>query len=100
MQRKPPGFSMLYDVTPMGPTLGVYGDLAISEAVIDRFGRRFIYAGVAPRCLNGQLDVGALRRGEFVLRPGLVYRMESMTTSFRDWTRRMGTFCKIARHQP
>jgi hypothetical protein len=96
MQRRPADFAMLFDVTPIGPTVGFYRGRAIAESVMDRFGRRFSYAGVAPRCRNGQLDVEALNRGEFVVRPGLVYRMDSMTTSFRDWARRLRAYCKLS----
>jgi hypothetical protein len=32
------------------------------------------YAGVAPRRLDGEFDIDALRPGEFIVKPGLIYR--------------------------
>lgn len=37
-------------------------------------GYAHFYAGVAPRKCNGVFDVDALGAGEFIVRPGLVYR--------------------------
>jgi hypothetical protein len=65
---------MLHDTKPAGPVIGTYGGAEIAEAVIDAFGRRFVYSGVAPRQLNGRFDDRALGPGEFILKPGLVYR--------------------------
>jgi hypothetical protein len=44
------------------------------EAAVDYFGRRYVYAGVAPRRRNGKYDGDALRWGEWIVEPGLVYR--------------------------
>ncbi len=60
--------------TPVGPVIGPYGGVEIAEAVIDTFGRRFVYVGIAPRQQNGRFDDQALGPGEFILKPGLVYR--------------------------
>jgi hypothetical protein len=56
-----------------GPVLGSYANQPIAEAVVDCFGRRFVYAGVAPRRHNGRYDFGALAPGEWIVEPGLVY---------------------------
>jgi hypothetical protein len=39
-------------------------------------GKLYIYAGVAPRRWNGQFKGDALKPGEYIVRPGLVYRLK------------------------
>ncbi len=75
---RPIEYSMLHDTRPAGPVIGTYGGVEIAEAVIDAFGRRFVYVGAAPRRPNGRFDDGALGPGEFILKPGLVYRHEEI----------------------
>jgi hypothetical protein len=60
-----------------GPTIGYYDDKPIAAAVLDEFGRRFIYDGVAPRRRDGSYDVNLLRPGEWIVEPGFVYHIES-----------------------
>ena len=69
-------YFMVHDARPVGPSMGRYADKDISSWIIDASGRRYAYAGVAPRKWNGQFDVDALRSGEFILLPGLIYRLE------------------------
>jgi hypothetical protein len=69
---------MLVDPKPAGPILGYFRDQPIASAVIDYFGRRYVYAGVAPRRRNGGYDVDALEKGERLMEPGLVYRDEAI----------------------
>ena len=69
-------FLILVDPKPAGPLLGYYNDRPIPAAVIDYFGRRYIYAGIAPRHRNGRYDIDALATGERLVEPGLVYRAE------------------------
>jgi hypothetical protein len=83
-QVRPIEYSILHGVKPIGPSLGYYNDSEIPESVVDDFGRRFVYAGVAPRRWNGQFDGDALEPGEFIVRPGLVYRIENMKNSWLD----------------
>ncbi len=71
---RPIEWSILHNVKPIGPCIGFYADREIPESVVDEFGRRFVYAGVAPRKCNGVYDADALAVGEFIVRPGLVYR--------------------------
>ena len=66
-------YSILSGVTPEGPAIGNLGDCQISEFVRDEFGRVYSYSGVASRLSNGELDAEALRPGEFIVMPGLVY---------------------------
>lgn len=72
-----PEYHLIVDPRPEGPMVGVYAGHPFSESVADYFGRRFTYAGVAPRLRNGQYDVAALRAGEFIVEPGLLYRIAS-----------------------
>lgn len=72
--RRPIEYSILVDPKPAGPTIGNYAERAFSEFVRDAFGRLFVYAGIAPRRSDGQFDDGALRPGEFIVPPGLIYR--------------------------
>jgi hypothetical protein len=69
-------YLILVDPKPAGPLLGYYNDRPIPAAVVDYFGRRYIYAGIAPRHRNGRYDVDALARDERLVEPGLVYCAE------------------------
>ena len=71
-------YLILVDPQPVGPVLGYYKDRPIPAAVVDYFGRHYIYAGIALRRNNGQYDVKALAIGERLVEPGLVYRFEEM----------------------
>ena len=82
MLAPPLDYFILHEAKPTGPNLGLYADACIAATVVDMFGRKYVYAGVAPRRWNGQFDVDALRQGEFILMPGLVYRMEHVRTSW------------------
>jgi len=73
---RPLEFFILNGATPSGLTIGKLGDSAISEFVTDCFGKRYRYVGLAPRRWSGEIDVDALKAGEFILPPCLVYRLE------------------------
>ena len=70
-------YLILINPHPDGPILGFFKDIPIASAVIDDFGRRYVYAGVASRRRNGQYDIDTLTRGEWLVEPGLVYRCET-----------------------
>ena len=72
---RPIEYFILHDATPAGPAIGTYAGEAIPSQVVDAWRRRYAYAGVAPRRLDGSFDGEALQPGEFILRPGLVYRL-------------------------
>src|SRR5215469_9057332 len=63
----------LVDPRGDGPVIGYFADTPISATVIDRFRRRFIFVGAASRKSDGRYDFDALRPGEWVVEPGLVY---------------------------
>jgi hypothetical protein len=81
-QERPIEYSILDDVQPAGRSVGTYAGREIPESVVDEFGRRFVYVGVAPRKWNGRYDGDALGPGEFIVRPGLVYRYENTKPSW------------------
>jgi hypothetical protein len=70
---------LLHNPAPDGPVLGTYGGKPIASAVIDEFGRRYVYAGVSPRRRDGRIDEDALQLGEWVTESGLIYRADGKT---------------------
>jgi hypothetical protein len=83
-------YSILHDVRPIGPSIGFYAGRDIRESVVDVFGRRFLYAGVAPRKWDGVFDVEALKAGEFIVQPGLVYRLATSGVAAPWWKSLIG----------
>jgi hypothetical protein len=71
-------YSMVIEPRPTGPTIGVFGGRPIAERVVDHFGRWFTYAGVARKLRDGQFEVASLKPGEFIVEPGLIYRLEQV----------------------
>jgi hypothetical protein len=66
-------YFMLLHPRADGPVLGTYAGRPIAATIVDADGRRYCYAGVAPRLSNGRYDLDALRKGEWLVEPGLVY---------------------------
>ena len=81
-------YCLLNGTQPAGPKIGDYRGQPIHESVVDEFGRRFVFVGVATRYPNGALNPDVLRTGEFILRPGLVYRMVRL-----KWAATASTLC-------
>ena len=73
LQRQPVEFFMLLEPKPHGPTLGTYAGQPIAAGIVDADGRRYSYAGVAPRLRSGRYDLEALRADEWLVEPGLIY---------------------------
>ena len=67
------------DVESEGPAIGYLNGQPIPATVVDRDGHRYAYAGLAPRCRDGRLDVEALKPNEWIVRPGFVYLLEGST---------------------
>jgi hypothetical protein len=67
-------FFILWRVRPEGRVVGHLGELPIPEAVIGEDGQHYVFEGVAARRPSGRFDVRALRPGEWIVQPGLVYR--------------------------
>lgn len=76
IQPRPIDYSLLIDVKPTGPSVGYYSDRPIPSSIVDTFGRRLVFAGIAPRKWNGRYNVDALKPGEFIVEPGLIYRVD------------------------
>ena len=65
---------ILSHVRPEGSVVGHLGELPIPEEVIGEDGQHYVFEGVAVRRPSGRFDVRTLRPGEWIVRPGLVYR--------------------------
>jgi hypothetical protein len=76
VRRGPPiEWSIVHDVRPApGTAVVTYAKNELPKLVIDGYGRLFEYVGVAPRRIDGEFDVDALKPREFIVRPGHVYR--------------------------
>lgn len=70
---QPVDYYLLVEPRPAGPMIGVYRDQPISQSITDYFGRSFSYDGVAPRRRDGKYDLDALKAGQFIVEPGLLY---------------------------
>ena len=70
-------FLVVVDPRPEGPILGTFGEHKIASTVVDCFGRRYDYVGIATRLWIGRCDVDALKYGEWLVEPGLVYRLQA-----------------------
>jgi len=68
-------YYMIVEPQSEGPVIGTYAGSPITETVLDGFGRRYAYAGAAPCRRDGRYDIEVLASGEFILEPGLLYRM-------------------------
>jgi hypothetical protein len=68
--------SLVAEPRPLGPIIGHLAGVGFAETVGDSFGRCFTYQGVMPRGPDGEFDLESLRRGEFIVQPGLLYRLE------------------------
>ena len=67
-------YFVLADPQPDGPVVGIYDGHPIAAEIVDASGTRYEYAGVATFRADGAYDVEALRLGEWIVPPGLVYR--------------------------
>jgi len=76
-QSMPTGYFILADPKNEGAIIGRLADHQISETVVDGRGSSYRYVGVATRNPNGRYDVEALRPGEWIVQPGLVYVLEA-----------------------
>lgn len=72
----PTEYFVLANLRNKGAVIGRLADHPISEVVIDDRGSSYRYVGAAPRGADGRYDVEALRPGEWIVQPGLVYALE------------------------
>lgn len=73
LKARPVEYFLLVEPRADGPVIGLYWDQPIAASVIDAYGERYAYAGIAPRLRSGTYDVEALKQGEWLVEPGLVY---------------------------
>jgi hypothetical protein len=66
-------YFVLRDMKPVGPEIGRLGDVALHDVLEDKWGRSYRYVGVCPAVRRAWGD--QLNKGEFILPPGVVYRM-------------------------
>lgn len=83
-RRLPTEYFMLAGVAFEGAVIGSLGGCPIQEAVRDGDGLVYRFVGVAPRLAGGGFDVLALRTGEWIVKPGLVYAADPKATQARD----------------
>jgi hypothetical protein len=76
-RNQPVDYYMLQEPRGEGPSVGSFAGQAISERMTDYLGDRYRFVGIAPRLSNGRYDTGALRPGEWLVEPGLIYAREA-----------------------
>lgn len=72
----PTEYFILANVSAHGPVVGHLAGAPIRDAVVDEDGRRYRFAGVMPRRATGRYAVEALRPGEWIVEPGLIYLLD------------------------
>jgi hypothetical protein len=72
-RNRPVDYFMLQEPHGEGARVGTFAGEAIAEGMTDCFGRHYRFVGVAPRLPDGRYDVDALRPGEWLVEPGLIY---------------------------
>jgi hypothetical protein len=80
---RPVEYFLLVEPRADGSVIGLYRDQPIADSVIDADGAHYVYAGIAPRLRSGVYDVEALKPGEWLVEPGLVYVATAGTTRKR-----------------
>lgn len=83
-RRRPVEYYTLQEPRGEGTTVGTFAGMVISERVIDTFGQCYRYVGIAPRLRDGRYDVDALRPGEWLVEPGLIYAREPRAPGSRS----------------
>ncbi len=87
-QARPTEYSMIVEPRPEGAVIGYFAGKPISEEVVDLFGRRYRFVGLASFRRDGDIDATGLDVGEFIAEPGLVYRLVSGNSNGTPPTRR------------
>ncbi|WP_421914989.1 hypothetical protein [Mesorhizobium sp.] len=87
--RVPTEYFVLANLRERGAVIGRLADHPIADTVVDASGLRYHFVGVAPRDPSGRFDVEALRTGEWIVQPGLVYALEEKARSPRSKSPRL-----------
>ena len=79
MRDYPAEYLVLPHTTDDGPVVGFINQRPIVERIRDKWGRCYVYCGVAPTLATGSLNLSLIRDGEWIVEPGLLYRLEDGT---------------------
>ena len=88
--RVPTEYFVLANLREQGTVIGRLADHPIADTVVDASGLRYHFVGVAPRDRSGRFDVEALRTGEWIVQPGLVYAADGKAPASKPPRRRRG----------
>lgn len=80
-RRVPTEYFVLANLKEQGAIIGRLAGHPIADTVVDASGSRYRYVGVATRDADGRFDVEALRAGEWIVQPGLVYAADGKAAS-------------------
>lgn len=75
LDRFPRECFVLTEFKTEGGVLGRLGPQPIHPFIVDNFGSRYAFAGIAPRRADGSYSLERLNAGEWIIEPGLVYRL-------------------------
>lgn len=76
-RNRPVDYFMLQEPKGEGLLVGHFAGAPIPERMTDCFGLRYRFAGIASRLTDGRYDLDALRPGEWLVEPGLIYVQET-----------------------
>ena len=80
-RRVPTEYFVLANLKEQGAIIGRLAGHPIADTIVDASGLRYHFVGVAPRDRSGRFDVEALRTGEWIVQPGLVYAVDGKAPS-------------------
>ena len=83
MRSFPAEYFVLTHVSEDGPVAGYFGDRPIAEEILDQWGRRYVYCGLVPKLADGSFNLKLIERGEWIVEPGLLYRLASEPAASR-----------------
>ncbi|UVK55522.1 hypothetical protein DBIPINDM_002051 [Mesorhizobium sp. AR02] len=88
--RVPTEYFVLANLREQGAIIGQLADHPIADTVVDASGLRYHFVGVVLRDRTGRFDVEALRTGEWIVQPGLVYAIDGKAPSSKPPRRGRG----------
>lgn len=80
LARLPRESFVLAEFETRGERLGQFRGQPIHPVVVDGDGNRYIFAGVATRTREGGYRLDQFGRGEWLIEPGLIYRLADATS--------------------
>jgi hypothetical protein len=73
-------YFILREVNSHGSVIGYFNNVPICARVSDRWNRQYSYAGITAPNTTGGYDRKQLRPCEFILKPGIIYRMHQQSS--------------------